>query len=106
MAGIERVDLHLRDGDDRTCVWETDEIQVMRARLAVGESLPGHPTNANVLVVPLTGTVKLVTGGRTEVLGVGEALSLPNGTPIEVSNGGDEPVVFLVLKTPHPRVLK
>lgn len=103
MAGVEPVDLHLSDGNDRTCIWETDHIQIMRIRLAVGEVLPHHNANSNVLLLPLMGTIKLVTPEATEVFSVGRSCSVPFDTPMDVSNGGDEPAVLLVVKTPHPR---
>ncbi len=106
MPGVQAVDLHFSDGNDRTCVWETDHIQIMRIRLAVGEQLPHHDSNSHVLLLPMAGTIRLVTPEATEVFSVGESCSVPFETPMDVSNGGDEPAVLLVVKTPHPRQMK
>jgi len=55
MAQVEKVDLQNQTGTDRTCVWETDHIQIMRIRLSPGEALPHHNSNSNVLLLPLAG---------------------------------------------------
>lgn len=106
LSGVQHVNMHLTEGMARGCVHETDHLQVMRIRLAPGEALPHHRSNAQVLLVPLGGTISLETpvGGGT--IGVGEALSLPYDTPMDVSNAGEDTAVFLVIKTPHPKTFK
>ena len=106
MSGVQRVDFQLREGADRGCVYETDDIQIMRIRLAANEALPHHNSNANVLLVPLAGRIQLSTEDGVEAIGVGESLSLLYDTPMDVSNAGVENAVFLVLKTPHPKTFK
>lgn len=103
MPGIERIDLHLQDHGDRMCVWETDEVQIMRIRLAPGEALPRHNSNSHVVLLALAGQLKFETPGQTEVFGTGEALSVPFDTQMDMSNAGEEPATFLVIKTPHPK---
>ena len=103
MPELERVDLHLADAAERMCVWETEHLQIMRMRLGVGESLPPHNANSDVLLLPLEGTITFAGEGRTETFGVGEALSVPYDTPMKVSNGGGPPALLLVLKAPHPK---
>ncbi len=98
------VDLQLEAGSDRAPVYNTDEIQIMRIRLAPGESLPRHNANSNVLIVPLQGRVRVTQdNGDADEVAAGEALSVEFGMPMLVSNAGDEALTFLVLKTPHPR---
>ncbi len=106
MTNIQRVDFQLTGGSDRGCVYETDDIQIMRIRLAPNEALPHHNSNANVLLVPLAGTIQLTTESGNEVAGVGESLSLSYDTPMDVSNPGEDTAIFLVLKTPHPKTFK
>ena len=101
-----KVDLQFEEGSDRTSVWETDDIQIMRVRLAPGEALPTHNSNSNVLLTPVAGKVGLRTPDDDAVFGVGEAMSVPYGTRMDVSNAGEEPAVFLVLKTPHPKAFR
>ncbi len=103
MPELQRVDLHLTDAAERMCAWETEHLQVMRMRLGVGDSLPPHNANSDVLLLPLAGTIAFAGEGRTETFGVGEALSVPFGTPMNVSNGGEVPALLLVLKAPHPK---
>ncbi len=103
MSDVQRVSLQLADGADRTCVWETDHIQIMRIRMAAGETLPHHNSNSHVLLVPLQGVIELTSPGSTETCSSGEALSVPFDTPMDIRNTGDEEAVLLVLKTPHPR---
>jgi len=106
VSNVRRVDFQMREGSDRGCVYETDDIQIMRIRLAANEVLPHHNSNANVLLVPLDGRIQLATEGGAEVVGVGESLSVPYDSPMDVSNAGNDTAVFLVLKTPHPKTFK
>lgn len=106
MSDIHLVDLQLTAGNDRACVYETDDVQIMRVRLAPGEALPHHNSNSNVLLTPLEGAVRFEGGKTTEVFGVGQGLSVPFDTPMDVSNGTDGATTFLVIKTPHPRKMK
>ena len=106
MSDIKRVDFHLTDGMPRGSVYETADIQIMRIRLSENESVPHHNSNTNVLLVPLAGSIQLATVEGHEVIGVGEALSVPYNTPMDVKNAGNEMAIFLVLKTPHPNKYK
>ena len=100
------VDLQLETGRGRASVYDTDEIQIMRVRLAPGEALPHHSANSNVLIVPLRGRVRVEQdNGDADEVSPGEAISVQFQMPMLVSNAGDEPLTFLVLKTPHPRVM-
>jgi quercetin dioxygenase-like cupin family protein len=103
MPNLEKLSLKLADGPDRGCVFETEDLQVMRIRLAPGEALPHHNANSNVLLVPLAGTVRFVTEGVEEDFTVGEAMSVPYDTPMDVSNPTETPAAFLVVKAPHPK---
>ena len=102
-AGVKIIDLKLTDGPDRTSVWDSDHIQIMRVRLAPGEALPHHNANAHVILLPLRGRLGLQVPDQSIELEPGRAAAVPYDTPMDVSNAGDEPLVFLVLKTPHPK---
>jgi quercetin dioxygenase-like cupin family protein len=102
MTAVQELDLQLTDGEDRQCVWETEEIRVMRVRLAGKGALPRHDSDANVLMLPVTGALNVVTPDGEHALVPGQALALPRGTDMQVSNPADEGNVFLVIKTPRP----
>ena len=105
MPELQLVDLHLFNGEDRTCVWQTEHLQIMRVQLAVGEALPHHNANSDVLLTPVVGAIRLVCGETDVVFGPGQAMSVPFGTPMDVSNGGEEPAVMLLIKAPHPKTM-
>jgi quercetin dioxygenase-like cupin family protein len=100
------VNLHLTDGDARQSVYETDDIQIMRVRLAAGDFLPPHNANANALLIPLQGAVTVTVAGVATTARAGEGVSVPYQTRMDVSNQGAVPLTFLVLKTPHPKTFK
>lgn len=102
---IEEIDLQLSAGPDRLGAWEADEIQIMRVRLKPDEALPHHKSNSEVVLLPLEGQVRVETPDADETVQVGHALSVPYETPMDVSNAGEDVVKFLVIKTPHPRVM-
>ena len=103
MSKVQLIDLKLQAGSERTPVWNTDHIQIMRVRLESGQALPHHNANAHVILLPLAGRLRLQVPGQTLEFGVGQAAAVPYATPMDVSNAGDEPAVFLVVKTPHPK---
>lgn len=106
MNSVQPVDLQLAGGVARGCVYETEDVQVMRIRLAAGEALPHHRSNAEVLLVPLVGSIRLETPAGGGVADLGDALSVPYDTPMDVTNAGEDTTVFLVVKTPHPKTFK
>ena len=99
MPDVQLVDLQLNDGDDRACVWETPAVRVMRVRLAPGGALPRHAASADVLIVPLTGRVKIETPALTQIAGPGEAISIPIGTEMTVGDAADDAPRFLVIRS-------
>lgn len=103
MPTVQPVDLLFTEGPDRTGVFESDPLQIMRVRLAPGEALPTHNANSNAVLVPMLGILRLQTPDADETFGVGQAVSVPGGTQMDVSNAGSEPALFLVLKAPHPK---
>jgi len=106
MGAPKKVNLHLDSGPERRAVYNTEPIQIMRIRLEPGAALPFHKANSNVLLVPLTGTLKFdEKAGATHLVEHGEALQVAFETPMLVSNAGDDLLTFLVLKTPHPKVM-
>jgi quercetin dioxygenase-like cupin family protein len=106
MGATKRIDLQLDSGPDKGPVYDTEPIQIMRVRLEPGDALPFHKANSNVLLVPISGTLKFEEGsGEEHLVEHGEALQVEYMTPMLVSNGGDDLLTFLVLKTPHPKVM-
>ncbi len=106
MGAPKKIDLQLDSGPDRGSVYDTDPIQIMRIRLEPGEALPFHKANSNVLLLPLTGTLEFEEeSGTTHRLEYGDALEVEHMAPMRVSNGGEDLLTFLVLKTPHPKVM-
>ncbi|MFW6156862.1 MAG: hypothetical protein ACOC7J_06060 [Armatimonadota bacterium] len=104
MGAPEKVDLQLESGPDKGAVYDTEPIQIMRIRLEPGEALPFHKANSNVLLMPLTGTLKFENEEAGDfIIQHGEALQVEFQTPMHVSNSGDDLLTFLVLKTPHPK---
>lgn len=106
MGAPKKIDLQLDSGPDRGSVYDTDPIQIMRIRLDACEALPFHKANSNVLLVPLTGTLKFENEEAGDfILQHGEALQVEFETPMLVSNAGEDLLTFLVLKTPHPKMM-
>ena len=99
MTNVQHVDLHLSDGDDRACVWETAGVKVMRVRLGPGGALPTHATSADVLIVPLAGRLKVATAPLTQEIGPGEAMNLPLDMEMTVSNAAEGTTTFLVVRS-------
>jgi quercetin dioxygenase-like cupin family protein len=100
MSRVQRVDLQLTTGEDRTCVWAGDVARVMRVRLQPGESLPPHDAGADLVLIPLAGRLRFANEEGEQVWGVGEGLAVACGTPMDIGNAGDEPAVFIVVRTP------
>lgn len=71
--------------------------------LAVGESVPKHPTDSEAFVTVVRGTLTLELEGLAETQHPrGTVLHLAKGSPMAPRNEGTEVVEFFVIKTPHP----
>ena len=105
MPTPQLIDLHLNNGDDLSVVFEADHVPVTRARIPAGHQFPAHQTNSNVFVIPLQGALEAVADGATYSYTVGQALHMPLGSEVVLSNPGEEPATVLVIRAPHPQTL-
>ncbi len=84
---------------------ESDEILLMQAALKPGQKVPPHTANSNVHLLILKGEVIVDLDGSKIHAGKGDLVPVAFGTPMYVENGGKEDATFLIMKTPHPRLM-
>lgn len=84
---------------------ERDELLLMQAALKPGQRVPPHRANSNVHLLILEGEVVVDLDGNKIPAAKGDLVPVAHGTPMYVVNEGEEKATFLIIKTPHPRVM-
>lgn len=84
---------------------DSDELLLMQAALKPGQKVPPHTANSNVHLLVLSGQVVIDLDGRKIPAGKGDLVPVAFGTPMYVENQGKEDATFLIVKTPHPRLM-
>ncbi len=84
---------------------ESDEILLMQAALKPGQKVPPHTANSNVHLLILKGEVIVDLDSKKIPAGKGDLVPVAFGTPMYVENQGKEDATFLIVKTPHPRLM-
>ena len=84
---------------DRSDRWD---LVIAHVVIPPGDSVPRHPTDAEVFVAVVRGTLSLPTAEGMSRHGRGAIVHLPTGFAMEPRNEGAEALEFFVVKTPHP----
>ena len=84
---------------------DTDELLLMQAALKPGQKVPPHTANSNVHLLILMGEVIVDLDGRKIPAEKGDIVAVAFGTHMYVENHGKEDATFLIVKTPHPRLM-
>jgi len=96
-----------RDGGmgKRTLVDE-DYLLVMQAALKPGQMVPQHNADSNVRIISIRGEVVVDLAGEKIKAAEGDIVPATPGTPMNITNQSEEDATFLIIKTPHPRMMK
>lgn len=90
----------------RRAVVDEEHLLLMQIALLPGQEVPLHKANSNVHLIVLEGEVQVILDGDPTRVGTGDMLPVAYGTPMRIRNDGAENSTFLVVKTPHPRVME
>ena len=85
---------------------DVDELQLNLVRLKAGKDLPAHNANSNVRLLVLEGELTIVANGEEGKAGMHSIANVAYNTPMQLRNLGDTDVVFVVIKTPNPRMMR
>ena len=80
----------------------TDEVQVVMITIQPGDGMKLHVTPVDVFFYGLEGTGIVEIGDERGEITADTLVNSPRGIPHRVSNPGEAPLRFLVVKTPHP----
>lgn len=83
-------------------LFDTKDVQVIHITLQPGESLKRHITPVNVFFYVLEGKGMVEIGEETKVVGKDTLIESPANIIHCWYNQGNEPLSFLVVKTPRP----
>ncbi len=87
-------------------VIEDDNLGLNHIVLAHGDSMPEHYSNSNVYMIIIRGKVTLrLDDQRDHDYANGTIVTIPFKTRMNVSNNGNEPAEFFVVKSPSPRLM-
>lgn len=78
------------------------DLLLMQIGLQPGQHVPAHKANSNVHLLVEQGSLHVDLSGQPYQLKTGDLLPVAYGTPMQISNSGNENAMFLVLKTPNP----
>ncbi len=90
----------------RRAVVDEDHLLLMQIALLPGQEVPLHKANSNVHLIVMQGDVRVILDGVSTLAGTGDLLPVEYGTPMRILNDGSGNATFLVIKTPHPRVME
>jgi quercetin dioxygenase-like cupin family protein len=90
----------------RRAVVDEEHLLLMQIALLPGQEVPLHKANSNVHLIVLQGEVQVILDGVSSRVGSGDMLPVAYGTPMRIRNDGAGNTTFLVVKTPHPRVME
>ena len=97
---------YLDKGFGKRKLVDSDELLLMQAALKPGQMVPPHTANSNVHLLVLMGEVIVDLDGRKIPAGKGDLVPIAFSTPMYVENQGKEDATFLIIKTPHPKLMK
>lgn len=82
---------------------QNEYVNINHVVLRKGESLPQHEANSHVNLIVTRGDITLALGDQeAHAYPAGSIVSAPYGTPMNVSNQGDEVLEFFIVKAPGP----
>lgn len=93
-------------GMGRRKLVEEDYLLLMQAALKPGQMVPQHNANSNVNLYVIQGEVTVDLAGEKIRAIKGDIIPVAPGTPMNIINQSEEAATFLIIKTPHPRMLK
>lgn len=85
---------------------DEDYLLVMQAALKPGQMVPQHNADSNVRIIIIRGEVVVDLNGEKIEAAEGDIVSATPGTPMNIINQSEEDTTFLIIKTPHPRMMK
>jgi quercetin dioxygenase-like cupin family protein len=100
-------DIPYRDGGmGKRKLVDEDYLLVMQAALKPGQMVPQHNADSNVRIIIIRGEVVVDLAGEKIKASEGDIVPATPGTPMNIVNRSEEDATFLIIKTPHPRMMK
>ena len=85
---------------------DEDYLLVMQAALKPGQMVPQHNADSNVRLLIIKGEVVVDLAGEKIKASEGDIVPATPGTPMNIVNRSEKDATFLIIKTPHPRMMK
>ncbi len=85
---------------------DEDYLLVMQAALKPGQMVPQHNADSNVRILVIKGDVVMDLAGEKIKAAEGDIVPATPGTPMNIANRSEGDATFLIIKTPHPRMMK
>lgn len=85
---------------------DEDYLLVMQATLKPGQMVPQHNADSNVRLLIIKGEVVVDLTGEKIKASEGDIVPVAPGSPMNIANQSDTNAMFLIIKAPHPRIMK
>lgn len=110
-AAMEKINVlkeipYLDERIGRRKLVEEDYLLVMQAALKPGQAVPDHRADSHVHLLVVEGEITVGLDGKETRATPGEIVAVAPGTEMKIVNRSDQNASFLIIKTPHPRMLK
>lgn len=103
----ERYSFHFVDSKLVEKILEDNHAAINHVVLPTGDALPEHTTNSNVYLILTRGaaTIRLADEPE-EVHPAGSVVNIPHRTLMNLSNRGESPLEFFIVKAPSPKSMQ
>ena len=91
-----------QEGRGVAALVEEPYLKVRQIGLEPGKDVPIHTADAPVTIQVVRGEGVFIEGEESVRMGSGKLLRIPQGASMGIANDSEEPLVFLVFKTPKP----
>jgi len=91
-----------QEGRGVAALVEEPYLKIRQIGLEPGKSVPVHTADAPVTIQVVRGEGVFIEGDESLRMGPGKLLRIPQGASMGIANDSEEPLVFLVIKTPKP----
>jgi quercetin dioxygenase-like cupin family protein/heme-degrading monooxygenase HmoA len=102
MIDLKSREIFGQEGRGVAALVEEPYLKIRQIGLEPGKHVPVHTADAPVTIQVIHGEGVFIEGDQSVRMGPGKLLRIPQGASMGIANDTEEPLVFLVIKTPQP----
>lgn len=103
---LKEKEVFKKEGRGMASLVDEPYLLINQVCLEPGQHVPEHQANSNVTLQVVSGEGTFLVGGEKVKAGQGNLLRVPLNASMRIQNDSLGRLVFLVIKTPHPDVVR